>query len=341
MSLQDEGGAGRRRIHLREISGGEGELPLETVGQNLRAARTRRGDEIAQVSAALKIRKDHLNAVEQDRLEDLPGKTYAIGFIRSYARYLGLDAEEMVERFKQEVAGRGDDQPAAAAPQILHDERRLPHGWRIVAGLVILMLGYGAWHILTADRDVGQAVPPPPLLTPQKVAAAPKKPPPPPPVETAVPSPALDSTPAPAAPAASLAIPAPAGGQVPAGNTPSAVPSPAIGKAGGPAVPAVAPGQVFGGQNKNARVVLRSRGTTHIEVRGPDGMVYINRTLNSGDSYKLPNIVGLRLTTTNAGAVEVDLDGLSMGQAGGELQPVGNISLDPQSIVDRYNRRNG
>ena len=91
MAVAKNGGANRRRIHLREISG-DSEFPLQTVGQDLRAARLRRGDEIAQVSRALKIRKDHLEALEEDRLEDLPGKTYAIGFVRSYARHLGLDA---------------------------------------------------------------------------------------------------------------------------------------------------------------------------------------------------------------------------------------------------------
>src|ERR1044071_7343640 len=70
----DSGGQNRRRIHLREISG-DSESPLETVGSELRAARLRRGDEIAQVSRALKIRKDHLEALEGDRLEDLPRKT--------------------------------------------------------------------------------------------------------------------------------------------------------------------------------------------------------------------------------------------------------------------------
>src|ERR1700677_5398506 len=104
----EEGGLNRRRIHLREISG-DSESPLQTVGQDLRAARLRRGDEIAQVSRALKIRKDHLDALEEDRLEDLPGKTYAIGFVRSYARYLGLDATECVERFKREISSRPDD----------------------------------------------------------------------------------------------------------------------------------------------------------------------------------------------------------------------------------------
>jgi cytoskeleton protein RodZ len=51
----------------------------------------------------------------------------------------------------------------------------------------------------------------------------------------------------------------------------------------------------------------------------------------------LPNVVGLTLATTNAGAVEIDLDGLAMGRAGGDLETTGGISLDPQAIVDRYN----
>ena len=45
MSLDEDGGTGRRRIHLREISGNS-EAPLETVGQDLRAARLRRGDDL-------------------------------------------------------------------------------------------------------------------------------------------------------------------------------------------------------------------------------------------------------------------------------------------------------
>ena len=81
LTVDDGGNIKSRRIHLREISG-DSDAPLETVGQDLRAARLRRGDEIAQVSRALKIRKDHLEALEEDRLEDLPGKTYAIGLDR-------------------------------------------------------------------------------------------------------------------------------------------------------------------------------------------------------------------------------------------------------------------
>src|ERR1700753_348692 len=156
MSLDNENGPDAsglksRRIHLREISGG-GESPLETVGQDLRAARLRRGDEIAQVSRALKIRKAHLEALEEDRLEDLPGKTYAIGFVRSYARHLGLDSNLFVERFKQEISGRPGDISREPAPIHQDDGRRLPQGWRIIAGVVVVLLAYGGDRPLWSEQ---------------------------------------------------------------------------------------------------------------------------------------------------------------------------------------------
>ena len=49
LTLDEGGSLNSRRIHLREISG-EADTPLETVGQDLRAARLRRGDDLATVS---------------------------------------------------------------------------------------------------------------------------------------------------------------------------------------------------------------------------------------------------------------------------------------------------
>src|SRR5215469_2055928 len=123
LNIDDKGK--RRRIHLREISG-DSDAPQDTVGQELRAARLRRGDDLATVSRTLKIRKDHLEAVEEDRLENLPGKTYALGFVRSYAGYLGLDAAQMVERYKQEISGRHEAHPQPAPVMADDDGRRLP-----------------------------------------------------------------------------------------------------------------------------------------------------------------------------------------------------------------------
>src|ERR1700743_2558661 len=152
MSLEDEGGT--RRIPLREITGA-GELPLETVGQDLRAARMRRGDDLATVSKALKIRKDHLEAIEEDRLEQLPGRTYAVGFVRSYADYLGLDTAQCLERFKAEIAGRSDADNTPQVTVIDEDEhRRLPQGWKIIAGVVVLLMVYGAYYVLTSTGSM-------------------------------------------------------------------------------------------------------------------------------------------------------------------------------------------
>jgi hypothetical protein len=52
----------------------------------------------------------------------------------------------------------------------------------------------------------------------------------------------------------------------------------------------------------------------------------------------VPNTPGLTMATSNGAAVEVDLDGVALGRAGPE-QVLGRVSLDPQSLVDRFNRR--
>jgi cytoskeleton protein RodZ len=51
----------------------------------------------------------------------------------------------------------------------------------------------------------------------------------------------------------------------------------------------------------------------------------------------VPDMVGLSLTTADAGAVEIDLDGVAMGTAGRAGQIGESVSLDPQAIADRYN----
>ena len=77
--------------------------------------------------------------------------------------------------------------------------------------------------------------------------------------------------------------------------------------------------------------------TASIDFNGGDGTTYINRDLSPGDSYQVPNSMGMTLSTTNGGAVEVDLDGMSMGNAGADSQPADSLPLDPQSIVDHFN----
>jgi len=318
LTVDDGGNIKSRRIHLREISG-DSDTPLETVGQDLRAARLRRGDDLATVSKVLKIRKDHLEAIEEDRLEQLPGRTYAVGFVRSYADYLGLDTQQCLERFKAEIAGRSDTDNVPAVSVIDEDDqRRLPQGWKIIAGVIVLLMIYGAYYVLTSTSSMTSqpVAAPPPQLAPKPVAQAVA----PPPAPVTPPPATAPATPPPAAAAPNATAPnatAPANGAAP----PAAAPLPQ--------------GQVYGVNNRGARVVLRVHTATRVLVQGEDGMVYINRTLQPGDTYQVPNVVGLTLTAANANAVEIDLDGESKGYAGKDSGVAEGLSLDPQSIVDR------
>ena len=332
LTLDEEGELDRRRIHLREISG-DIDAPLDTVGQDLRAARLRRGDDLATVSRVLKIRKDHLEALEEDRIEALPGRTYAVGFVRSYADYLGLDAVQCVERFKAEIAGRSDTTTPAITVIDEDAEHRMPHGWKIMAGVVVALVAYGAYQLAASvDRNLNEPVVPAPSVVHRPV---PHKPPPPP-VQLTVQQP----------------LTSPLDTSLPFGDTGAPVTQPAIttqpnlgGLQGSgvaaPAPPPLPQGQVYGEANKGSRVVLRLRQPARVLVQGPDGRVYMNRTLKPGDSYQLPNLVGLTLTTSNAGGVEIDLDGQVVGIAGRSQETAEAISLDPQSIMDRYNGNHG
>jgi cytoskeleton protein RodZ len=72
-----------------------------TVGAFLAAKRGERGLTIQQAAAATRIRVEHLSALEADEPQLLPAPVYARGYLRTYARYLGLDEESLVVRLDQ------------------------------------------------------------------------------------------------------------------------------------------------------------------------------------------------------------------------------------------------
>ena len=73
-------------------------LGASRVGAEMRAARQRLGWKLPDVAATMRIRLPYLEAIEDGRLGDLPGNAYAMGFLRSYATFLGLDAAALSAR---------------------------------------------------------------------------------------------------------------------------------------------------------------------------------------------------------------------------------------------------
>src|SRR5829696_10491917 len=79
------------------------------IGDRLREARMRQKIDIADVEAATKIRAKYLRALENEEFGLLPGSTFAKTFLRTYADYLGLDAQLLVEEYRVQHEPRGEE----------------------------------------------------------------------------------------------------------------------------------------------------------------------------------------------------------------------------------------
>ena len=76
------------------------ELGVAASGEALRQAREARGLSLAEVAGALKLTAKQVGAIESESFEQLPGIAFARGFIRNYARLLGLDPAPLLERLE-------------------------------------------------------------------------------------------------------------------------------------------------------------------------------------------------------------------------------------------------
>lgn len=313
LPVESERGMERRRLHLRDVSDG-GTPPAGSVGEELRAARLRLGEDIRSVASALRIRKEHLEALEAGEIERLPGRTYAIGFIRSYADYLGLDSGAIVARLK--------DEAGALEPPVI-DSRKFPDaeeetrpstGPILIALAAVVAALIGAWYLVqSADRMIATGG-----STASESSAAEA------PAATPTPDVAAPGAPAPqASPAPEASAPAAA---VPAAPAPGATPAPATG------------GRILGSQDPAARVevvALRNNAWLRIEDQAT-GEVLITAVLKAGDRYRAaPERGQVVLVTRDAGALELVLDGTSLGPAGPSGSVLTGLPIGPEALAAR------
>jgi len=145
-------------------------MPLE-IGTTLRETRVRRKIDITTVEDAIKIRAKFLRALEDEEWEILPDDAYVRSFLRTYAEYLGLDAQLIVDEYGYRIPSEkaeggysealsGGRERGGRAP-----ERRPlgaePRGSRrvwIVAGLAIALIALLLLLGLTADTTGAAAV---------------------------------------------------------------------------------------------------------------------------------------------------------------------------------------
>jgi cytoskeleton protein RodZ len=326
--------------------------------------------DIDEVGEILRIKPAFLSALEENRPQELPGPTYVIGFVRAYARHLGLDHDWVLARYKAEAAGVGA-RPDLALPMPL-GERSVPGGPILLVALILAICGYGTWYYLsTGERSRPERVAAvPPIMQPQPEQPA---------------TPAADTTSSPVKQAASSTAPAssvanqqfssglfpgsaaattsaaaappaaePGGtgaapkslqpepaGVAPAAAAPAGVTASASAPQGAPpqtamaapqpaAAPAV-PGS--GSAAPTGRIEIKASADCWVQVRAPDQSIVFSRVLKAGETYRVPARPGLVMRTGNAGALSIVVDGKPAPSIG----PLGtlrrNVVLDPDALI--------
>jgi cytoskeleton protein RodZ len=300
------------------------------VGADLAAARERLGYGVAQMSAYLRIRQSYLAALEQGRIDALPGNAYALVFLRSYATALGLDPDELSRRFKAEAAEVGRKTELAFPAPL--PERGLPAGAVVLLGLVLVVGAYAGWYRLSGEgRLPTEAVAPVPArLAPLAEAPAPVPTATPPAQVAAATPPAQVAT---APPPAAIVSPAPDRAEpgAPAATDPNLSPSSAA--AATPVPPAAsAGGAADGSAGPQAGLAVRASADSWIQVRDHSGQVLFSRILHAGESWPVPGGPGLVLTTGNAGGTELVLDGAVTPPLGTPGAVRRDLPLDPDAV---------
>ncbi|MFY9288100.1 MAG: RodZ domain-containing protein [Alphaproteobacteria bacterium] len=307
-----------------QAAGDEPKLPLERLGDMLRRIREERGDDLQQIADYLCIRRNFLAALENSRYDEFPADAYVIGFLRSYANYLGIDGKEAIDRYRNEMAGRRK-KPILLIPAPITEGRTPSAAIMIgaaVAALVIYILWYG---ISSTDRaSVSSAPALPSTAAPSELTASTE-------AVLATPAPAASlMSPPPDSAGITLSsaapLPALASTTPPAATQPTAPASPTAAASSTdpqPAVPAA----------DDSGLSVRATQSAWVLVANNKGHPIFDKVMKAGDSYKIPAGPGLTLTTGNGAGIILTLNGKDLPRlATGMSRVIRNMPLDNATL---------
>ncbi len=157
-------------------------MPSTPFGEHLKREREMRGVTLEEIAAATRIAPRFLEALENERWDQLPGGAFNRGFIRSVARFLGLDEESMVAEYALET--KGLNQSAASADP---HTQGMPRDWRpvitavVVLVIVILAASFAIHHYrakarLRLEQQAVPVAPTTPVAPPTDQPATPANP---------------------------------------------------------------------------------------------------------------------------------------------------------------------
>jgi cytoskeleton protein RodZ len=292
---------------------------LPSFGEKLKQEREKRKITLEQISVSTKIGTRMLQALEEDKFNQLPGGIFNKGFVRAYSRFVGLDEDQTVADYLEasgdappvstEIAAREDGARENAEKvtrlEAIGDSppRELPWGL-FAAALLLIALALSLW----SHRRLESAR--------QPVRPAPTK--------AAAPSPA--QTPVEHRASGSTSSGSPAAGSPTGGSTlpvaPKTTPSPAA-QDSSAATPAASPDEF--------RVTIRTREESWIST-AVDGGPGSSEILSAGSERTVRGRKEIIVKVGNAGGVDLRFNGKKLDTEG-EIGQVKTVTFGPRGIV--------
>lgn len=276
-----------------------------SVGALLAEARAAKGRDLEQIARETRVPLRHLMAIEADDHDALPALPYALGFVKAFARAVGLEPEAVGARFRAETRLA----PHVPTPSTLQpvDEARLPSrglAWGAFGMLVIILVGLGLYGAGVFDPapEAGSVA----VASPEPAPAAP-------------PSAAPQAAPDVAAPQAS-AVKAPGAAAAPANAAPVAAPA-----AASASIPTTGAVTLTARQDVWLRIYDRATGK-----RAFMGV------LSAGQSWTAPAGQTLAMRTGRAGVIDVRVAGVLLPRLGDTNQTMDGIVLTAPALAERF-----
>ncbi|MFZ4762656.1 MAG: helix-turn-helix domain-containing protein [Alphaproteobacteria bacterium] len=284
------------------------------VGTLLRQQREALGWTLQTVADSLCIKPAYIEAIEAQRINELPGLTYALGFVRGYALLLQLDSEQMMERFKREAYLA--DRKIAARPNLYLPQPDVHAGdfnlRYLLLGAVFLVSGllwlwlFSAHHAPAPPADLSVAFPPPDVnvamreemmanqhqlmanMAPNNFTPWSNK-------ETISPLPAYETT----------------------EETPL--------------------NDIDNSDVQGNVLAVKALADSWIQIKNKSGKTIFSRILRADEMYELPQEEGLSLVAGNAGGLVVKIGNMQSSVLGRDGEVIRNVILDEKTLRAKLN----
>jgi cytoskeleton protein RodZ len=272
--------------------------PTVAIGPALAAARLSLGLSLEEISETTRVRVRHLEALETGRFDQLPSRPFTVGYVRAYAKAIGLDADATAARFRTEHPSPDDDE--LRTPVGVRHEKKSGHNGLIIAVVSFAVVAVVGWNV--AQHWLARPAPKGATIASSHAAALVQ-------ANTAVGGSYMLQAPLPAPPEATAPAPyvTPVVGANGASNA-TITPTEAVNTA-----PFTPQGTIYGTAKGASPLIIQAKKSISLEVRGPGGVVYFARELAAGEAYRVPALPSLTAEVSNPASAELFENGVPKG----------------------------